>query len=43
MEKMFKNITSQETLETVKRMKKKDNKIIAWEDEIANKKEKQKE
>ena len=30
-------------LEIVKIMKKKDNKIIALEDEIANKKEKQKE
>ena len=43
MEKMFKNITRQEALEIVKIMKKKDNKIIELEDEIAKKKEKQKE
>ena len=38
MEKMFKNITRQEALEIVKILKKKDNKIIELEDEIAKKK-----
>ena len=38
MEKMFKNITRQEALEIAKIMKKKDNKIIELEDEIAKKK-----